>query len=363
MHHMALNHDEYLATRHFAGFDGLRALAVIAVIFHHCYWGRVLILGRGFLGVDFFFVLSGFLIGTLLIRERAATGTINLGAFWLRRCRRLLPALYLLLGGLALYFSLAKGGSDESWQFFHDLPASAMFVSNWVKVAAHGVGHLWSLATEEQFYLAWPLALMLAPRFAPIVFGAALGVAAIVSTGLIGAPPAWLAKAIAMYAPLALGVASAHLLHHRRGFEKVAPLLGCAVAPWVATIILLSLLAFAPVDLSGTPRMAIQASMAILLLTMVIRPGSPLVRALEFAPIARIGIISYGVYLYHFVGLHIAGSVLHRDVGMNGGGAYFVITAAASIVIAEISFRIVEQPAKTYRPASGFAWLLAKTKQ
>ncbi|HET9730382.1 MAG TPA: acyltransferase, partial [Acidimicrobiia bacterium] len=144
--------------------DGLRAVAVIAVVAYHL-WPHAL--PSGFLGVDMFMVLSGFLITGLLLREHRATGTIRLGAFWGRRFRRLIPALMLMLAAVAL-FVYAFGPDTMARPVRVQGIAALLYVANWKLVldgvsyggqlAAHSpLVHLWSLGIEEQFYLLWPL--------------------------------------------------------------------------------------------------------------------------------------------------------------------------------------------------------------
>src|SRR5262245_55478485 len=148
------------------GLDGIRAVAVMAVLFYHADAPWAL---GGFLGVETFFVLSGFLITSLLLAEWQSTGSIRLGNFWLRRARRLLPAVWLLLAILPiLATSLAQ---DALLRLREDIPAALLYITNWVYIVrevpyfeAFGrpplLQHLWSLAVEEQFYLVWPLILL-----------------------------------------------------------------------------------------------------------------------------------------------------------------------------------------------------------
>ncbi len=152
------------ATR-LAGLDGLRAIAVLAVVLYHADLG---ILPGGFLGVDVFFVISGFLITTLLLAEHERLGRIRLRAFWARRARRLLPALFLVLAAtLTLAVVLAP---DEVARLRGDTLAALAYVTNWYLILRQqsyfeAMGrpspllHLWSLAVEEQFYVLWPIAL------------------------------------------------------------------------------------------------------------------------------------------------------------------------------------------------------------
>ena len=147
------------------GLDGLRAVAVLAVMLYHADLGW---LPGGFLGVDVFFVISGFLITTLLLAERERLGHIRLRAFWLRRARRLLPALFLLLAA-TLTFAVVLA-PDELSRLRGDTLAALGYVTNWYLILRQQsyfetIGrpspllHLWSLAVEEQFYVLWPLAL------------------------------------------------------------------------------------------------------------------------------------------------------------------------------------------------------------
>ena len=167
----------------------MRALAVLAVMVYHANnaW-----LPGGFLGVEVFFVISGYLITLLLIGEHERTGTVSLREFYLRRARRLLPALFVLLIGLSIYTALFK--RDVLGQLRGDVIAALTYVSNWYQIwvgqgyTATGdfapLRHLWSLAVEEQFYLVWPLVMIALmrlgrrrlPELAPWLFLAALGI-------------------------------------------------------------------------------------------------------------------------------------------------------------------------------------------
>ena len=147
------------------GLDGMRALAVVAVMIYHANsdW-----LSGGFLGVEMFFVISGYLITLLIIAERERTYTVSLVDFWKRRARRLLPALFVLLVLVTAYTVVFE--PDAVGQLRGDVVAGILFGSNWYQLFV-GLGytaafdfaplrHLWSLAVEEQFYLVWPLVMV-----------------------------------------------------------------------------------------------------------------------------------------------------------------------------------------------------------
>ncbi|MCB0971945.1 MAG: acyltransferase, partial [Acidimicrobiales bacterium] len=146
---------------HVAALDGLRGLAVLGVLTYHL--GH---LRGGYLGVDLFFVLSGYLITSLLLAEQRATGRIDLRAFWARRIRRLLPALLVVVAAVGAYAAVAARRVDLA-TIRADGLATLVYLANWRTIAAgtsywdislapSPLQHTWSLAIEEQFYLLWP---------------------------------------------------------------------------------------------------------------------------------------------------------------------------------------------------------------
>ena len=184
------------AVPYLPGLDGMRALAVVAVMVYHANsaW-----LPGGFLGVEVFFVISGYLITLLLIGEHERSGTVSLRDFYLRRARRLLPALFTLLIGITVYTALWR--RDALGQLRGDVVAAITYVSNWYQIwvgqgyTATGdfapLRHLWSLAVEEQFYLIWPVVMILLlrvgrRRLPDVSWG--LLIAALAITGVDGRP-------------------------------------------------------------------------------------------------------------------------------------------------------------------------------
>ncbi|KRE57833.1 acyltransferase family protein [Paenibacillus sp. Soil750] len=153
------------------GLDGIRALAVLAVISYHLNWGWA---SGGFLGVSVFFVLSGYLITDMLIEERKNKQRIDLKRFWIRRIRRLLPAMVTMIIAIAVY--LAVTNIPRLFSIQGDIWSALTYTSNWYNIFHHisyfesfgppsPLGHLWSLAIEEQFYLIWPLLVIGLSRF------------------------------------------------------------------------------------------------------------------------------------------------------------------------------------------------------
>lgn len=179
---------------HIPGLDGLRALAVLGVILYHANHSW---LPGGYIGVEVFFVISGYLITMLLVREAENSGRINLGRFWLRRARRLLPALAVVLVAVAAYMMITDHPAQARVR--GDFVAAAGYFSNWYQIyVGQGYGeaqafvplrHLWSLAVEEQFYLLWPLvmlAVLKAPKPVRYVAGAVFAGLALVSAIVMG---------------------------------------------------------------------------------------------------------------------------------------------------------------------------------
>src|SRR5687767_5284474 len=174
--------------------DGLRAVAVAAVVAFHLSPDAV---PGGFLGVDTFFVVSGYLITSLLLAEHAADGGIGLRAFWARRARRLLPALLLLLAAVALAAAVWWPAEDLA-RIRGDALGGLGYVANWRFIAEGGsyfdlnsgpspLRHLWSLAIEEQFYVVWPLVAMVCLRRSARLLGIVSAVGAVASVVVLAA--------------------------------------------------------------------------------------------------------------------------------------------------------------------------------
>lgn len=155
----------YRDTTRFGSLDGLRFLCILAVLWHHSpltpiYLDQLQLAGRGFAGVDFFFVLSGFLITTLLLREEAEKGGFSLRGFYWRRILRIVPVYFLVVTLVAVYFIGWKGQG----QWSELLPYYYLFLSNFLVGDIPLLDPTWSLAVEEQYYLIWPLTLLILPR-------------------------------------------------------------------------------------------------------------------------------------------------------------------------------------------------------
>lgn len=340
----------YRALRRFGALDGLRAVSIGAVLWHHAdlRWSWLPLSGRGHLGVSLFFVLSGFLIVTLLLREREDRGRISLKAFYLRRALRIFPAYYALLAIYACLFGLARRGPTAEI-FFRNLPCYLSYTSNWIEDPTL-LSITWSLSTEEQFYALWPPIEALTGGAAGGVVAAALAALALLAGGplgelLHGGDPAWsklLGSIDTMFQPILAGVVLAHLLQRPATFDRIARVLGrrwSILLPVAALLVLIGL----PGSLGPGRRVAVNACLAAILGAAVIREDHGLARLLSLRPLARIGAVSYGMYLFHMLARDLATRLLDR-AGLLGPWPLLAVMTLLTLIAAELSFRFLEAP-------------------
>lgn len=340
----AASHGDFLGTHTFGSLDGLRCLSILAVIWHHAagdLWTWMTLDDRGFLGVDLFFVISGFLIVTLLKRERSATGDISLLPFYGRRSLRIFPLYFAVLAGIAVACQFLDADSATRAEFGRELPYLATYTGNWVALASL-MNIAWSLAAEEQFYLVWPpLEKWLRPSILVAVLAGFIAVNQLVNFHVLEFRA--LAVSLPMidvtFTPICLGVALAHLLHGPDGFALTRVIAGGRYAALAALTTLVGLCALPVEDVAGWPRLAIQLSMTWLLACCVIRQDHVLSRVLGLAPIRRIGVISYGIYLLHMFALHAATLITPAK-----SLTRFAIGLIVAVGFAEVSYRLFETP-------------------
>ncbi|WP_338552688.1 acyltransferase family protein [Paenibacillus sp. KS-LC4] len=342
------------------GLDGIRAIAVIAVIVYHLHPGWM---PGGLLGVGIFFVLSGYLITSILLKELEKRGKIDLKAFWIRRAKRLLPGMLFMIavtGAATLLFAYPH------WSpFLTDLPGVLLYVSNWSLILHHvsyfesfgpasPLGHLWSLAVEEQFYLVWPLMLLIGLRFLKrrrVLLLGILGLAVVSAAAM-----AWL------YQPdsdpsrvyygtdtrlfgLLFGAALALVWP----FHKLKPRVSNEAKLTLDIIggiaLLVSLLAFWYTNeyqpflyLGG---MLILSFVSVLLIMTSAHPASRISRLLSIPPLRYIGVRSYGLYLWHYPVIILTSPAVDTgEISLMRLSLQLVLM----LVLAAVSFKYVEQP-------------------
>lgn len=347
----------YADRRHFASLNGLRFLCIGAVLWHHSPANTLTsaprLLERGFVGVDFFFVLSGFLITTLLLREERASGRISLPAFYWRRALRILPVYVLLVTLMSAYWIGVKGQAGLAGL----VPYYYAFLANFLKGDIPLLTITWSLSVEEQYYLVWPALLVILPLAARGRAGLLAGLILLCLLAMLGLAD-WLdlprletAHAVFVlpgmsYMAILCGSLTALLLHDPAGFRVLWRLCGWTGAPLALFGGLLLYLQLTPDSLLGWPALGMDLLMALCLASLVVREDHALRPVLAFPPLARIGEISYGLYLYHLIGLHIATQILARGglAAVPAGWAVTLLYPLISIAIAEASFRWFERP-------------------
>jgi peptidoglycan/LPS O-acetylase OafA/YrhL len=344
--------------RHLAPLDGLRALAVCAVMAFHTGAGWAV---GGFLGVDVFFVLSGFLITVLLVKEWQRRGTVSLRRFYARRALRLLPAVLLLCAFLLIVGPVGTGVAARN-ALWKGVAGTLFYFQNWQQALGllplfQLTDHTWSLAIEEQFYLVWP-ALLLAAIFLARRRGHEPLRAALILALTLAATSALLRVV------LWSGVSSEVRLYYGTDTRADSLLIGAALGiaytsgrlerldwlrrllPALAPLALLAIFAtfgFAHRDssrlyLGGLTVFALIC--AILIGGIALAPAGPVGRLLAIPPLVWLGRISYGIYLWHwpvFRYLHEA------RLGLSWGPTQLV-RIAVTLAAATISFYLLERP-------------------
>lgn len=346
----------YRNVRFFGSLDGLRAFCILLVLWHHSppFGGLenpARILTRGFTGVDFFFVLSGFLITTLLLREEDRDGRFSLRGFYRRRILRIVPVYFLVVTAVSVWW-IGVRGMSQYWDF---LPYYYAFLANFLEDDIPLLAPTWSLSVEEQYYLVWPALLLLLPavvRLRIAVAGVLVALCVLSAAGVLPefvvAPSTDLARFVLPttgYAAILIGALLALVLHRPRGFAALWPVLRHRWTPWALLALLLVLWQVLPGRLMGWPNLAMHATMAALLASIVVREDNGLAPVLRLRPLAGLGAISYGVYLYHLIGLHF-GVEFAKALGLGGRAgdwATVPVYLVASIAIAAVSFRYYER--------------------
>jgi len=352
--------------RHIPALDGVRALAVGAVLLAH--------LGRGWsfagaLGVDVFFVLSGFLITSILLAEYAATGRLNFRRFYARRVLRLTPPLLL---ALVLFFPFRAYLFDlPMWQTAHHYAKTVVMTLTYVGNVADfkdqmgSFGHFWSLAVEEQFYLVWPALLLLLMAVATWRSGLLASLVAVLGLGFAAwnvwsssaargkdmyvfesllPTRAWELLAGCLLAVVVSGGALVHL-RERRWWSAVGV---AGVLLFVAAMYHYRLAGPLTDDAyRGMWRLgvlAVTAAAVLMVLSLVMSESGPLAALLSWAPIAWIGKISYGLYVYHYPTYHILSGVLPATFTTAHPFLFDVTRMAAAFVVAGLSYALWERP-------------------
>ncbi|GMR02256.1 MAG: acyltransferase family protein [Acidimicrobiia bacterium] len=358
------------------GLDGLRAIAVMAVVFYHADFSWA---AGGFLGVEVFFVISGYLITSLLLVEWLRTGTIGLKNFWLRRARRLLPALFALLAAVSIASILFY--RDTVARMLGDVVSATTYVTNWFFILrqdsyfeAFGrpplLKHLWSLGVEEQFYVLWPLI---------FTFGLAMlgrgsqkrtlkRFGALVLTGILAST----ALMVLLYTPyedpsrvyygtdtratgILIGVLLALVWMPWRlptklvGLQRISINTTGVVALGLMVLILVNLNEFTPNLYRGG--FLVTSLITAAAIAAAVHPGSSLGAILDNPVMKWLGTRSYGIYLWHYPIFMVTRPGFDVSWGV---APTFAVRLALTFAVTELSYRFVESPIRR----NGFrAWM------
>ena len=332
-------YDAFRARRYFGSLDGLRAIAILAVIWHHgpgqaAGWR---LLRSGHQGVQLFFAISGFLITTLLLRELESTGGISLRRFYARRSLRIFPLYYTVL---ALYMALMGASGREAAAFWHNLGYFLTYTANWFVSAKAVFGFGWSLATEEQFYCMWPWCekylrgKWVIAAMAVILAAALAGRAPWYFTLLPkGAFVRTVCGSIAL--PICLGVLLAHLLHDPNGYQRAFRWLGHGASPVV------TLMAAAIAIQLRLPSL-ITVAQTVVVAACVIREDHWLTPVLASRPFVQLGKVSYGAYLMHGLVYNVVEIAGNRFALDRHGLVEFAAATLLTLGVASLSYRYYE---------------------
>ncbi len=348
------------ANHYIPGLDGLRTLAVFAVIAYHLdlSWAP-----GGLLGVNLFFVLSGYLITNILQVQWEHSGTLNLKNFWLRRAKRLLPALFVMLAGVMLWTVLFA--PERLAALKSEIMAAVFYVSNWYLIF-HEVsyfesfgppspfGHLWSLAIEEQFYLFWPLLLGLGFRLLrqrKWIIGGTVAIALVSALAMAliyipGHDPSRVyygtdtrAFALLLGAALAMvwpsGRLSAELTGARRLALDGAGIFGLLVVLWM----IFRTNQYQPfLYQSG---LLIFSVAAAVLVAVLAHPASRLNRLFGWGPLCLLGKWSYGIYLWHYPIIVLSSPLVNTG---EPDALRSLCQISISVLLAALSYYLIEEP-------------------
>ncbi|WP_144379114.1 acyltransferase family protein [Mesorhizobium amorphae] len=288
---------------HVPSLDGVRGVALLIVMFAHT---APQVFPGGNIGVDLFFVLSGFLITTILLAEFSKTGSISICSFYMKRALRLLPALFLMVALVIAYAALFT--PVELPAALGDVPSVVFYFYNWHRVAAwgktdlfFGFGHLWSLSVEEQFYILWPLLLLVTLR-SRLLFGLVLAVG--ITAPACARVLLWEeGPALQLYFRTDLRLdslmwgATAAWLNLRWNFPRSLSAIPLFALIFFVVLARYNLLSSGVLYLGGYSVVCFLASIVLIATAQNLSPW--LTRILEFSPLCFTGRISYGLYLWH----------------------------------------------------------------
>jgi len=358
------------------GLDGLRGLAVLAVFLYHSGFvtsSPIAFAPSGYLGVDLFFVLSGYLITSLLLAEWRRTSRISLKRFWLQRARRLIPALVVVLLGTSIFTFTVFGDGEEGKTFVGDLWTTLTYVANWRYVLSDRsyfeqlgtppiLRHMWSLGIEEQFYIVWPLAIFVLVKFLRLRASTVGDLRRAIRSWLVVvsclgaiASATWMAfeskngvsasriyygtdtRAFALLGGAALAGVLAHRSDRALTGRWADSLGAVSLFGWLTMVILVGRHGDMPTWMFQGG--FVLATIFCVIVIGVAAGGGWLARALSTKPLVQLGRLSYSIYLWHWPVI----VVLNSERTGIGGIWLLGIRAATTIGLSAATFMIIER--------------------
>jgi peptidoglycan/LPS O-acetylase OafA/YrhL len=360
---------------YFPSLNGIRALCALLVIKEHAQWKiarEPQMIGWGFLGVDMFFVISGFLIVTLLLRERDRAGQIDLKQFYVRRTLRIFPIYYLLVAAIFIVAVATYGHSPRTWDLYKwSIPIFLLYLQDLVPISMGLMFHTWSLAMEEQFYLVWPSverfvkASWVVPLLVLLIVLGQLcnfGFFAEPITALYGAGGPARPIFMITFTPILLGVLAAHAMHDPKIGEAIC---GVLKNRWMPLLLLAATLLVCQFSsaLQGATRLSVHVLFCLTLMSLVINPKGVFSGFLQSRVMFYLGSVSYGIYLYHTFLLWGIARAFDSHAHPLSPFVLFLIGTPLAIGLAALSFRFFETPIMNLRHRRAARRLAAASHQ
>ena len=342
---MDITHQSYLNKKFFENLDGIRAISIIAVIWHHAAEHstqfKLHLLEQGNHGVTLFFVLSGFLITTLLLREKKRTNNVNLKKFYVRRTLRIFPLYYFVI--LFLYVPIVhffESNPIRQSDFWHNLPYFLTYTGNiFAKSSTTSMIFLfsWSLAIEEQFYLVWPTLEKFFSSKITMCFTAITIALLTIFDFYISQIDHFVGTIMRLISvPILMGVLSAHLLNNKFCYEFISKILGNKFSFLFSFIFLLASLEF-----TRDTSFAVYLFATTLVISSVINTDFFGKKILQAKILTEIGKVSYGIYLYHVIVINVIKKVVGHLNGLNSI-LTFLLSCCAAYLISYLSYNYFE---------------------
>lgn len=356
----------------FENLDGLRFFCFLSVFLYHSFYTEFVhiktddtyqfitnfLFANGNLGVNFFFVISGFLITFLLIKEKEQNGKINIKNFWLRRILRIWPLFYLcvFIGFVIFPFVKSIIGQDTSeianWIYYVTFTNNFDFINNGLPDASI-LGVLWSVAIEEQFYLVWPIILYILPKKKYWIAFATVIVGSLIFRGIYINDPAMLENhTLSCMGDLAIGAMGAWLINEKKGFLNFVENLKKyqIIIPYILLIIIFFFRKELLMSITEI-RIFERAFIAIIILFIILEQcyaKNSLFKIKNLKTISKLGTISYGLYCLQFIGILIT-IYLTKLLGINTQLWQIIcielpLSLILTILIAKLSYRTYEKP-------------------